>query len=331
VPEVSEVRTVPVCYLGGVKAIRYHRFGPPEVLRWEEAPTPRAGRAQLSVRVRATALNPKDVLTRKGKLGPLSPRFPIVPGQDFAGVVESVGKGVKGFAVGEEVFGMIGGLRTGANAEVLVVPEDEVALAPRRASFVEAAAIPLTGLTALQALRDDVKLRAGEEVALNGASGGVGVVAVQIAKILGARVVAVCSSRNVDRMRELGADEVLPYDERPLLERARTFDVVFDIFGTAPWPAARPLLGPGGRYVTAIPRPKGLLRDLGSRLTGGPAYTVVVTSRRRDLQLLAQWVDQGKLRCVVDRTWPIEAAAEAHAYLETRRARGKVVLTVGHA
>ena len=314
-----------------MKAIRYHRFGPPDVLQWEEAPTPRAGRGELAVRVRATALNPKDVLTRKGKLGPLSPRFPIVPGQDFAGVVESLGRGVKGFAVGEDVFGMIGGLRTGANAEVLVVPIDEVALAPRRATAVEAAAIPLTGMTALQALRDDARVRPGEEVVLNGASGGVGVVAIQVAKLLGARVVAVCSSRNTDWVRALGADEVLPYDEQPLLERGRTFDVVFDVFGTAPWPGARPLLAPGGRYVTAIPRPRGLARDLASRVTGGPAYTVLVKSRRRDLQRLAQWIDQGKLRCVVDRTYPIEESAAAHAYVETRRARGKVVLTVGDA
>ena len=203
-----------------VKALRYHRFGPAaEVLRWEDAPDPRPRRGEIRVRVHAAGVNPKDVLTRKGKLGPLVRGFPQRSGQDLAGVVDAVGPRVKSLRVGEPVFGMIGGMGSGAVAELAVIRADHAALAPRSASMVEAAAVPLAGMTALQALRDHLRLGPGDTLALNGASGGVGVFAIQIAKILGARVVAVCSARNEDFVRELGADEVLPYDEAPLVER----------------------------------------------------------------------------------------------------------------
>ncbi|MEZ4339905.1 MAG: NADP-dependent oxidoreductase [Sandaracinaceae bacterium] len=313
-----------------MKAIRFHSFGPAaEVLRWEDAPDPSPGRGEVRVRVHAAALNPKDVLTRKGKLGPLVRGFPQRSGQDLAGVVDAVGKGVRALRPGERVFGMIGGMGAGACAELAVLRADELALAPRTVPLVEAAAVPLAGQTALQALRDRVRLRPGETVAINGASGGVGVFAIQIAKILGGRVVAVCSRRNEDFVRDLGADEVLPHDGASLVDRDRTFDAVFDVFGTAPFAKARRLLGPSGRYVTAIPRPDSVARGLASRFVPGlEAHLVLVRSRTRDLARLAQWIDEGKLRCVIERVYPIEDAARAHEHVETRRARGKVVLEV---
>lgn len=298
----------------------------------EEVPDPVPGRGEVRVRVHAAALNPKDVLVRKGKLrlfsGLTRRRFPQASGYDLAGVVDAVGPGVRSVAPGDEIFAMIQRWRAGACAELALVPEDELAPKPG-VSMVEAAAVPLAGLTALQALRDLLRLRPAQEVVLNGASGGVGVFAVQIAKILGGRVVAVCSSRNVERMVALGADEVVPYDERPITALGRTVDAVFDVFGSAPYPEVKHLLGARGRYVTTIPAPAHAARDLATRFTARPARLVVVKSRRRDLSQLARWIDAGRLRPVVDRTWPLEDVADAHAYLETKRARGKVVLEVG--
>jgi len=315
-----------------VKAIRFHRYGAAEVLRWEETRAPRPGPGQVRVAVHAAALNPKDILTRKGKMRFVSPGLPHLSGQDLAGVVEAVGPGVRAKRVGERVFGMIGGLGAGACAELAVLKASECALMPRRASMTEAASVPLAGLTALQALRDLLRVAPGERIVLNGASGGVGVHAIQIAKILGAHVVAVSSERNLAFVQELGADEVLPYDEAPLVERSGSFDGVFDIFGTAPYERASHLLAPRGRYVSTLPRPRIVLRSMASKVVPQlEARLVLVRSRARDLARLAQWIDEGRLRPLVDRVWPVEEAADAHRYLETKRARGKVVLEVSRA
>lgn len=313
-----------------MKAIRYDRYGGPQELRWEDAPDPRPKRGQIRVRIHAAALNPKDILIRKGKMRLVTGRrFPQFSGQDLAGVVDAVGPGVRALRLGEEVFGMINARRAGACAELALISIDAAALKPRRATMVEAAALPLASQTALQSLRDLAKVEPGDEVLLNGASGGVGVHAIQIAKILGARVVAVCSARNAGFVTELGADEVLPYDEVPLTKLNRRFDVFFDIFGSAPYPKIEHLLERRGRYVTSIPSPAAVARDLRTRWSSRSARLVVVRSRRRDLMTLAQWVDDGRLRPIVDRTYPIEDARRAHEYIETKRARGKVVLEVG--
>jgi NADPH:quinone reductase-like Zn-dependent oxidoreductase len=223
---------------------------------------------------------------------------------------------------------MINRWSAGACAEMVRVPADELARKPHRLSMVEAAAVPLAALTALQALRDEARLGSGAEVIINGASGGVGTFAVQIAKCLGGRVVAVCSARNADFVRSLGADEVRAYDEGDITALGRRVNVVFDVFGSLPFPKARPLLTPRGRFVTTIPRPQAFFRDVATRLTAQSARLVVVRSRARDLDLLRRWIDDGVLRPVVDRVLPLEQGAEAQAYIETKRARGKVVLTL---
>jgi len=313
----------------GVRAIRFHRYGPADVLRWEEAPDPTPRRGEVRVRVRAAGLNPKDVLVRKGKLRLFTHgRFPQGSGYDLAGEVDALGPGVRSLRLGEPVFAMIQSWRAGACAELAVVPEGQLAPKPSSISMTEAAGVPLAALTALQALRDLLRIRRGQRVALNGASGGVGVFAVQIARILGADTTAVCSARNAEWVRALGADRVLPYDERPLAEASETFDAVFDIFGTAPHPRVKHLLTERGRYVTTIPNAQNAARDVLTRFTSRPARLVVVRSRRRDLAQLARWIDAGELAPVIDRVWPMPEAAEAHRYLETKRAKGKVVLEV---
>jgi len=312
-----------------MRALVYDRFGPPEVLHVGEVEAPRPRPHEVLVRVAAAALNPKDVLIRKGKFAVVTGRrFPKIPGYDFAGTVEAIGPHVHGFSMGESVFGMINRWSAGACAELVSVPAKELTLKPRRLSMVEAAAVPLAALTALQALRDEARLGPGAVAVINGASGGVGTFAVQIAKRLGARVIAVCSQRNADLVASLGADEVRPYDVEDITGLDQPVNVFFDVFGSAPFPRVRHLLTRRGRFVTTIPRPQAALRDVVTRLSSRSARLVVVRSRARDLDLIRSWADAGILRPVVDRSMPLERGAEAAAYLETRRARGKVVLTL---
>ena len=313
-----------------MKAAYYNRFGSIDVLNVGDLPAPRPARGEVLVRVAAAALNPKDVLVRKGKFRLISGRrFPRIPGYDLAGTVEQVGAGVSDIALGDEVYGMVNSWSGGTCAELVALPAGELASRPPSLSMEEAAATPLAALTALQALRDLLDVRSGDRVAINGASGGVGLFAVQIASLLGGRVVAVCSARNADLVREVGASEVIPYDERDQPTPGRRFDAFFDVFGNRPSPRVRSDLSKPERHVTTVPSGGAILRDLTSRLLGRSVRFVSVKSNRRDLEQLTRWIDAGELRPVVDRICPLEDSADAHAYLETRRARGKVVLTVG--
>ena len=244
-----------------MRALLYERFGPPEVLHVGEVDAPAVRMGEVLVRVAAAALNPKDVLIRKGKFAAIAGRrFPKIPGYDFAGTVEHVGPRVGGLSVGEPVYGMINRWSAGACAELVSVPASELTHKPERSTMVEAAAVPLAALTALQALRDEARVSAGARVVINGASGGVGTFAVQVAKRLGARVIAVCSRRNADLVTGLGADEVCAYDERDVRQLGGEVNAFFDVFGNQPYPTVRHLLSKRGRFVTTIPRPAAVAR-----------------------------------------------------------------------
>ncbi len=282
------------------------------------------------MRVAAAALNPKDVLVRKGKFRLISGRrFPRVPGYDFAGTVEKLGEGASGVALGDEVYGMVNAWSGGTCAELVAVPAGELAPRPPSLSMEEAAATPLAALTALQALRDLLDVRPGDRVTINGASGGVGLFAVQIASLLGGRVVGICSARNASLVSEIGACEVIPYDEQDPPASDWRSDAFFDVFGNRPYSRVRSNLSHPKRHVTTVPSGGAILRDITSRLLGRSVRMVAVKSNRPDLEQLTRWIDAGELRPVVDRICPLEDSADAHAYLETRRARGKIVLTVG--
>lgn len=311
-----------------MRAVIYEAFGGPEVLRVvDDAPPPAPGRGEVLVQVHAAALNPKDVLIRKGKFTRFTGRrFPRTPGVDFAGTVLSAPVG-SDLEPGAAVHGMIQGWAEGACAEQVAVPQGELAPLPVGLSMAEGAAVPLAALTALQALRDLLGVRPGQRVAINGASGGVGTWAVQIAAALGARPVAICSGRNAELVGELGAAEVLDYTAADPLA-AGPFDAFFDVFGNRPWRAVRGRLARRGGYVTTVPGGRAIVDELISRVSGRRARLVIVRSNRADLEVLGGWLDAGTIRPVVDRVLPLDAVAEAHRYLETKRARGKVVLRV---
>ncbi len=310
--------------------VEYARHGPPEVLSLVERPTPEPGRGEVRVAVAAAAVNPKDILLRKGKFRWLERGgFPKTCGADLAGRVEALGPGVTELAIGEEVYGHVDGMGGRSYAEQVVVAAGSLAPKPQSLTMAEAASISLAGQTALQALRDLGHLGPGQRVCIHGASGGVGTLAVQIAKALGASVVAVCSARNEELVRGLGADEHVDYKESSPTAGEARYDVFFDVFGNQSLGKARRCLKRPGVYISTVPKLQVFWDVLRSAFSARRAKLVNVRSRRADLERLAAWVEAGKLRPVVDRELPLAEVVEAHRYIQTKRARGKVVLRVG--
>lgn len=320
-------------------AVRSRCYGPPEMLEVARVQRPELPADRVLVRVRAASANPLDWHEMRGEpyfmrmsTGFGTPQDARI-GADFAGVVEAVGAAVSDFRPGDEVFGAA----PGAFAEYVVARPDRIAKKPATLDFAQAAAIPVAAITALQALRDKAKVQPGQRVLVNGASGGVGTFAVQIAKALGAEVAGVCSTRNVDLVRGLGADRVYDYTTEDFTRADERWDVIvdtvgnhdlFDLSGVLADDGVlvmvgslsdEPFLGPGWRFLRGFaadpfmaPRVEGMLAEVGDG----------------DLAFLASLAEQGRLRPAIDRRFPLAEAAEAIRYLETGRARGKVVIDV---
>jgi len=312
-----------------MKAVEYDRYGPASVLAVRDVPRPTPGRGELLVRVRAAALNPKDALVRSGRFRLLSGRrFPMRVGFDWAGEVAEVGAGVTGVVPGTAYYGMLDGWRGGACAEYLAVSPADCAPAPKGLDPEHAAAVPLAASTALQALRDVARLAPGMRVLVNGASGGVGTFAVQLAKLLGARVTTTSSAANQDLCRRLGADEALDYRVTDPLAGGEPFDVVLDLFGNRSFGEARRVLGRGGAYVTTVPKARTFL-DVARTTFGSPrARLVQVRPSARDLALIAGWIEEGRLAPVVERVYPLDQIVEAEEHVGSKHVRGKVVIRV---
>jgi len=314
-----------------MKAAIYDHYGPAEVVTWREQAVPRPRSHEVLVRVEAAALNPKDVVLRGGKFRALSgASFPKQLGLDLAGRVIELGWRVPTAFAAARVFGFFSGYRAlrGSLSELAAIPADQVAPIPSQIDVVQAAAIPLAGSTALQALRDDARLRDGERVLIVGASGGVGTLAVQIAKIMGAHVVASVSARNFELVRALGADELVDHAAEDALARG-PFDVVLDCYGKLRAKRVAPALGPQGRFVSLVPS-RGIVSDvLLGHLRFPPTRLTHVSPRSADLAQLATWLAAGRLKPVVDEVYPPERLHEAMRHLETHHARGKIVVRVG--
>ncbi|NTX01961.1 NAD(P)-dependent alcohol dehydrogenase [Myxococcus sp. CA040A] len=320
-----------------MRAITFYEYGSPQVLKCEERPVPTPGAGQVLVRVRACALNAADwhilradpFLARLA-VGLFKPRYNVL-GCDLAGVVEAAGPGVTRFKAGDEVMGELGSSNWGAFAEYVCAPEGVLASKPASLGFEEAAAAPLAGVTALQGLRREGRLQAGESVLVNGASGGVGTFAVQLAKAMGAKVTAVCSARNQELARSLGADEVIDYAKEDFTRGGQRYDVILAANGYHPLSAYERALAPGGRYVMTGGAGKqmaaalllGPLRSLGSRKRLG---YLTMKSNLDDLEYLRDRLADGSVRSVIDRTYPFEELPQALAYLEEGHARGKVAI-----
>jgi NADPH:quinone reductase-like Zn-dependent oxidoreductase len=321
-----------------VKAIRYREYGSTDVLEYVDVETPVPGATEVLIRVRAAAANPLDWHFMRGRpylvrlgAGPGRPKDPRL-GVDVAGVVTAVGRDVTRFKPGDAVFG---GCR-GAFAEYGVAAESALTTKPDSLSFEQAACLTVAGITALQGLRRFGQIQAGQQVLINGAAGGVGTFAVQIAKACGATVTGVCSTRNVEMLRSIGADRVIDYAHEDFTQDARRYDLLLDCVGNRPLSACRRVLMPGGTYV-AVGGPDG--RWIGAFalmirvavLAKFVKQRLVVCMVRRnpdDLATLRELVATGKVTPVIDRTCTLSEVPEAIRYLEAGHARGKVVITV---
>lgn len=315
---------------GTMRSVIFNAYGSVDVLDVVERPLPSVGPDDVLVRVRAAAANPKDTFIRKGRFKRLTGNtFPQTLGSDYAGDVLEVGANVAHVQPGDAVWGAINGWKGGAHATHVLVKGAQLAHKPESLSYGEATAIPLAAQTALQSLRDLGNIQAKNHVLINGASGGVGTFAVQIARIYHAQITATCSARNVVLVTDLGADSVIDYTQVDILKSGLSLDIFFDVFGNYSYGQVKHLLKRGGIYVTTVPNIRNFRQSAVRRiLPGQSAYVVVVDSNTRDLNTLRQWVEDGKLRPVIDKVYPLDAIKSVHEHIQTKRTRGKVVITM---
>jgi len=324
-----------------MQAVVYHRYGSPDVLELQEIPKPIPAEDQVLLRVHAASVNPYDwhflrgtptfLRLFTGLRRPKSPRL----GADVAGIVQAVGAKVAQFQPGDLVFGVA----KGSFAEYACAAASQIALKPQEISFEQAACLPIAGITALQGLRDKGKVQAGQTVLINGAAGGVGTFALQIAKSLGAHVTGVCSPRNVEILRSIGADEVIDYTQEDFARSAQRYDLLFDLVGNRSLDDCLSVLQPNGTYIACggggpDRSSWNLLVHLAqdavrSRFVSQKMPGLLAKVNREDLAILADLVQAGKVVPVVDRVYSLREIAEAVRYVESGHVRGKVVIAVG--
>ena len=326
-----------------MKAITYYKYGPPNVLKLEEIEKPTPKDDQVLIKIYAASVNPLDwhytrgvpLMIRVGA-GLRKPKDSRI-GVDFAGVVEAIGRDITQFKPGDEVYGT----RTGAFAEYVCKVEKTLALKPINLTFEQAAAVPVAACTALQGLRDKGQIQSGQKVLINGAAGGVGTFAVQIAKAFGAEVTGVCSTRNVEMVRSLGADRVIDYTQEDFTKAGQQYDLILDNAGNRSLSDFRRVLTPNGTLVFngggALSASQGRLlgpmassirAKMLSRFMSQKVATFLASVTQEDLTFLKELIEAGKVTPVIDRTYPLSETAEAIRYLEDGHARAKVVIAI---
>ncbi|MFZ1238562.1 MAG: NAD(P)-dependent alcohol dehydrogenase [Anaerolineae bacterium] len=317
-----------------MKAIVYTKFGPPEVLHLQEVekPTPKANEVLIKIYATAVTKEDPDMRASPGFNGFLKPRNPIL-GQELAGEVEAIGRGVTRFKPGDQVFGIDS---FGAYAEYKCMPENgALAIKPANLSYEEAASVPNGALTALPFLRDKGKIQSGQTVLIYGASGSVGAAAVQLAKYYRAAVTGVCSTSNLEWVKSLGADQVIDYTQEDFTENGKTYDIIFDTVGKRSFSECKGSLTDEGTYLTTVPTPAMMFQALWSAKGGRKKVKFAATGLRpasaksKDLVFLTELIEAGKIKPVIDRCYPLEQMAEAHRYVEQGHKKGNVVITVG--
>ena len=325
-----------------MKAIVCTKYGLPDVLKIEEVPKPIPGDDEVLVEVHAASVNYSTTAFVTGKPfaarlmggGILKPKHRI-PGAEVAGRVEAVGRNVKQFQPGDEVFGDLSACGRGAFAEYVSVPEKALALKPAGITFEEAAAVPEAAVVALQGLRDKGQIQPGQKVLINGASGGIGTFAVQIAKSFGAEVTGVCSTRNLDMVRSIGADQVIDYTQEDFTKSGQRYDLILATAGYRSIFDYQRALSPRGTYVCTGGSMAQIFQALllgpfismtGSRKMGG----MMLNINQEDLVFMKELLEAGKVVPVIDRRYPLSEVAEALRYYEERHSRGKVVITMEH-
>ncbi|MCH2045438.1 MAG: NAD(P)-dependent alcohol dehydrogenase [Saprospiraceae bacterium] len=306
------------------KAI-FEKYGDLDVIQIIDAPMPVAAKNEVIVKVKSVGLNPKDILVRKGKFKRLSgKKFPQTIAYECSGIIEDPNG--SHFQKGDKVFGMVNGMKGRCCAEYVRISLNEIAKAPSNLSYHESAGIPLAAQTALQAIRDLGKLQKGQSICINGASGGVGTLAIQIAKELGGQITTISSQKNTDFCRSLGANQAIAYDGTDILKSDQKFDVFFDVFGNYSFKKTAHLLESRGIYISTVPKMEIIKEQFFNLFRRKKAKLVVVKSNRKDLQWLAQGLEKGIIKPIVDKVFPMEAIQEAQKYIATKRAKGKVII-----
>jgi 2-desacetyl-2-hydroxyethyl bacteriochlorophyllide A dehydrogenase len=312
-----------------MKAVIIDRYGSPDVLKYVDIEPPSLKSDRVLVKVRASSVNPLDWKLRQGMLKVLSGNnFPLILGFDVAGDVVKVGANVK-LQPGDAVYACLNSLPGGAYAEYVSVAESLLCPKPNNIAYEEAAAVPLAAMTALQALRDLGKLKAGQAILINGASGGVGTFAVQIAKNEGASVTAVCSTSNLELVRGLGADRVIDYTQEDFTQKAEKYDIIFDAVSKRSFSECQKSLKPQGVYITLLPSLDIFFNGFLTFFSPGKKakFLPFMRANQDDLTILKGLIEAGKLRVVIDRTYPLSEVAAAHRYSETGKTKGKVVIS----
>jgi len=313
-----------------MKAVFINQYGSAELLQYADVEKPQIKSDQMLVKVHATSVNPIDWKIRSGMIQLLTGyNFPLILGFDVAGVVEEVGNSVTGFQVGDSIYAYLDSLPGGAYAEYAAVSERAACLLPNTMSYEQAAAVPLAALTALQALRDSGEIQPGQQVLINGASGGVGSFAVQIAKALETEVTAVCSTKNVELVETLGADYVIDYTQKDFTQDTKQYDIIFDAVAKESFSRCQNILKPNGIYVTTLPALDTFVQGLLTFLVPGKtAKFMLANSSGKDLAFLKNLIEANKLRSIIAKTYPLSELAGAHEESEQGRVVGKLVITV---
>ena len=324
-----------------MKAIVYTEYGPPDVLQLKEVEKPSPKDDEVLIKIFATTVNQTDPVARKGEpffarfyTGLIRPKNHIL-GNELAGEIESVGKDVKLFKEGDQVFGT--GTGYGAYAEYICLPEEGTTLAIKPANMTYEEAAGCDGvLTALPFLRDKGNIQNGQKVLINGASGGVGTAAVQLARYYGAEVTGVCSTTNLELVESLGADKVIDYTKEDFTKSGQTYDIIFDAVSKSSFSRCKSSLKQRGVYLSTVPTLAILLQMLWTSMIGTKKAIIAFTGlrpaseRTKDLIFLKELSEAGKIKSVIDRRYPLEQIAEAHRYVEKGHKKGNVVITVEH-
>ncbi len=327
-----------------MKAIVYEKYGPPEVLQLKEVEKPIPKDNEVLIRIYATAVTAVDYAFRSGAgaagtsrfiTGLIRPKNPI-PGALLAGEIESVGKDVKLFKEGDQVFGETGA-SLGCYAEYRCLPEDGmVAIKPANMTYEEAATVCDGTLTALPFLKNRANIQSGQKVLIYGASGSIGTAAIQLAKYFGAEVTGVCSTTNLEMVKSLGADKVVDYTKEDFTKSGQTYDIIFDTVDKSSFSRCKGSLEKKGIYLTTVPGPAIILQMIWTSMIGSKKaviYQVGLRSsskRAKDLIFLKELIEAGKIKTVIDRRYPLEKIVEAHRYVEKGHKKGNVVITVEH-
>ncbi len=332
-----------------MKAIIYTKYGPPDVLELKEVEKPAPKDNEVLIRVHATSVNFGDLLARNFKeispgkfsmpllfwffakmyFGFTKPKITIL-GSEFAGEIEAAGKDVNLFKKGDQVFGYLG-QNMGAYAEYLCMPEDGcVAIKPANMTYEEAAIVPYGAIMALNLLRK-MNIQSGQKVLVNGASGGIGSAAVQIAKYFGAEVTGVCSTPRLEFVKSLGADKVIDYAKEDFTQSGETYDLIFDILGKSSFSGCKSSLKQNGRYLLASFKMKQLFQMLWTSMIGNKrVICALAIDKQEDLIFIKELIEEGKIKSVIDRCYSLEQTAEAHRYIEKGQKKGNVVIIVEH-